>query len=152
VAVQKNRVSKRGLTIIPQYTGWVSAGLVRKHLGNPVLECAEEDYLRLCVDAVNRAIAYWRPDLAPPLFWRTAGPFSHHFSMAFLGGASKVSGRDPMIVLGATMYAVRLFQRKGSGSAEVAAYAEFGQGPPPVLDHDIAILLRVGRAHAPVVA
>lgn len=101
---------------------WTSSERVLDLLGNPELLPEDQRYVDLCVQAANRAVTVWRPDLD--------------------------LSDDPMVSLGATMMAVAWLQRR---SGDVAAFAEFG-GPPPAIGRDIEQLLRINRAAGPVIA
>lgn len=134
-----------------RYRGWVTVATLLDHMAVSRSMLTDEDlrYLQLSVDAANRAVAFWRPDLEVPWVMETKGPFANTFSWEYDGGID-ISGyrEDYMIVLGTTMLATSWYQRR---SQDIAAFAEFG-GPPPAVGRDIEQLLRINRAHAPVVA
>lgn len=150
MARAKATTGKRNIGPFTVYRGWTDEERVLDQLSltRDMLTDDDESYLRLTVDAANRAIAYWRPDLEVPHFQDTRGPFSSHFHWEYLGGANDDYREDWMIVLGATMLAMSWFQRRGS---DIAAFAEFG-GPPPAIGRDIEQLLRINRAARPVIA
>ena len=102
---------------------------VRAALGFDPTDIADDAWLILVVDAVNQFVSDSRADLFDPE-----------------SGTWLADGRT---VWGAVQLATRWYGRRNS--QDIAAFAELG-GPPPSIDRDIAVALRVDRYYRVVVA
>ena len=102
---------------------WVTVPEVKRALGLTEYDTVDDAWLKVVVRGTNRFIDDTRA-----------------------GGHCLPDDRTKW---GATQLATRWYGRRNA--QEVAAYAELG-GPPPALDRDLEIALRLGRHYPPVVA
>lgn len=107
-------------------TDWTTVDQVKLALGIPLADTTDEDWLTLCVNGVNQFVDDTRPPHVEP-----------------------VVDPDGRTVWGATQLGTRWYSRRNS--LDVSAFVEMG-GPPPSIDRDIEIALRVGRHFGPAVA
>ena len=107
-------------------TDWISSDDVRPVLGLDPGDTSDDAWLDLCVAAVNRFIDDTRPP-APEGGWVV----------------------DDRTKWGGVQLATRWFSRRNSN--DISAFVELG-GPPPSIDRDVEVALRINRYFGPVVA
>lgn len=112
-------------------TSWTTDSQVKDALGIGPSDTVDEAWISACVAASNQFVDDTRPTVVgddgnpvPPVI-------------------------DPRTSWGATQLATRWYARRNS--TDVSAFVELG-GPPPSIDRDIEVTLRVGRYFRPAVA
>ena len=104
-------------------TAWIDTEDVKNALGLDPSDTVDAEWLKNVVRGVNRLVDDTRAD----------------------GNCLP----DDRTKWGATQLATRWYGRRNA--QDIAAFAEFG-GPPPAIDRDIEIALRIGRYYPPTVA
>ena len=104
-------------------TEWITSAQVRTALGLDPADTADDDWLDLVVAGVNQLITDTRTD-------PEALP-------------------DSRTTWGGLQLATRWYSRRNS--TDLSAFVELG-GPPPSIDRDIEVALRIGRYYGPAVA
>lgn len=113
-----------------------STDAVKTYLGLGVARPVDEDALQAAVDAANAAVLAYRPDITD------TDPYGHRS-----GGAEW----PPNVEQAATMWAARLYGRRGSVQG-VAAFQDVGVSLLPRMDPDVRVLLQLGEYQPSVVA
>jgi len=104
-------------------TEWITSTQVRTALGLDPADTHDEEWLDLVVAGVNQLVTDTRP--------------------------SDTETTDPRTTWGALQLATRWYSRRNS--SDLSAFVEMG-GPPPSIDRDIEVALRIGRYYGPAVA
>jgi hypothetical protein len=100
----------------------ITADEVKEALGIPPGDSIDDAWITQCTAAVNQLVLDLRPDAVDT---------------------------DERIRWGALQLATRWYSRRNS--SDVSAFVELG-GPPPSIDRDVEVSLRIGRYFHPAVA
>jgi hypothetical protein len=100
---------------------FVTVAQAKSALGIPVHDTIDDDWITLCVSAVNTFVSQTRSDLTDI--------------------------DDDRVRWGAVQLVTRWYARRNS--TDVSAFTEMG-GPPPSVDRDIAIALQINYNFGPV--
>lgn len=106
---------------------WITEDDVKSALGIDPADVSDQEWLTLCTAAVNRFVDDTRPTPPPEGGWVV----------------------DDRTRWGAVQLATRWYSRRNSN--DLSAFVEMG-GPPPSIDRDIEVALRINRYYGAVVA